>query len=273
MPWAKLDDRFHENRKVRKAWRQCPTAIGLHVLALTYCAGHLTDGLVDEEFVQERLPAARMRERVLSVLIGCELWFPVDKGWLINDYLEYNPTRADVETQRSKKSAAGKSGANARWGDGTSMAGAMQVPIAPAIALASQGNAPDPTRPDPTRTPTATSAAPTSAVCSDLFAYWQEKTGHSASKLTRDRRAKIEARLNEGYDPDQIRKAIDGAARAAFVNENGKKFDDIELICRTGSKLESFIERSQVGSTVVPLRPSGKPGPSDMWRAINGDAG
>jgi hypothetical protein len=111
------------------------------------------------------------------------------------------------------------------------------------------------------------------SICSDLFAYWQEKTGHSAAKLTRDRRAKIEARLNEGYDPGQIRKAIDGAARAAFVNENGKRFDDIELICRTGSKLESFIERSQVGSTVVPLRPSGKSGPSDMWRAINGDAG
>lgn len=78
----------------------------------------------------------------------------------------------------------------------------------------------------------------------DLFAYWQQQCDHPQARLTRDRRQKIQARLKEGYTPEQIRVAIDGAAKAAFVNDQGKRFDDLELICRTGSKLESFIDRA-----------------------------
>ena len=79
---------------------------------------------------------------------------------------------------------------------------------------------------------------------SELFAYWQQRCGHGHAKLTPDRKRKIAARLREGYTPEQIRTAIDGAAQAAFVGENGKRYDDLELICRTGSKLEDFIERA-----------------------------
>lgn len=82
------------------------------------------------------------------------------------------------------------------------------------------------------------------AATRDLFAYWQERCDHTQAKLTADRKTKIAARLREGYSPDQIRLAIDGAARAAYVNDAGKRFDDIELICRTGSKLEDFITRA-----------------------------
>lgn len=78
----------------------------------------------------------------------------------------------------------------------------------------------------------------------ELFGYWQERCAHKSAMPTRDRLAKIRARLNEGYTEEQIRTAIDGAARAAYVNDAGKRFDDIELICRNGSKLESFIDRA-----------------------------
>lgn len=86
---------------------------------------------------------------------------------------------------------------------------------------------------------------------SELFAYWQEQCGHPHAKLTNDRRAKIKARLREKYTVEQIRTAIDGARRNAHTNEGtGKPFDDIELICRTGSKLELFIDRATTnGST------------------------
>lgn len=77
-----------------------------------------------------------------------------------------------------------------------------------------------------------------------LFAYWQQQCGHGHAKFTRDRRAKIRGRLKEGYTPEQIRQGIDGAARAAFTNDAGKTFDDLELICRNGSKLEDFIART-----------------------------
>jgi hypothetical protein len=86
------------------------------------------------------------------------------------------------------------------------------------------------------------------ATVSALFAYWQQQCGHIHAKLTADRRGKIRARLREGYKPEQVRTAIDGAARAAFV-DNGKRFDDIELICRSGSKLEDFIARADGNTT------------------------
>jgi hypothetical protein len=95
---------------------------------------------------------------------------------------------------------------------------------------------------------TALSASPTdsgsSLIVAELFAYWQQQTKHPTAMLKKDRRAKVEARLREGYTPDQIRRGIDGAARAAYVDEAGKRFDDLELICRNSVKLEDFIDRA-----------------------------
>jgi hypothetical protein len=78
----------------------------------------------------------------------------------------------------------------------------------------------------------------------DLFAYWQEKCGHPNAKLTRDRQAKVAARLREGYTVPDISRAIDGAAKHAYVDDRGVRYDDLELICRSGSKLEGFIQRA-----------------------------
>lgn len=99
--------------------------------------------------------------------------------------------------------------------------------------------------------PTDSVESPAPSVVIDLFLYWQRQTGHPNAKPTHDRLAKVRARLNENYTPDQIRAAIDGAAAQPFVNDDGKVFDDLELICRTGSKLEGFIERA----TYTPQRP------------------
>jgi hypothetical protein len=86
----------------------------------------------------------------------------------------------------------------------------------------------------------------------DLFAYWQEKCNHPQARLSADRRGKIQARLREERTPEEIRAAIDGASRAAYVSDAGDKFDDIELICRNGSKLESFIGRATKRDTANP---------------------
>lgn len=97
--------------------------------------------------------------------------------------------------------------------------------------------------------------SPTDSVDSDsphdLFAYWQHTCRHPTAKPSRDRIAKVKARLAEGYTPNQIRAAIDGAAAQPFVGDTGKTFDDLELICRSGSKLEGFIDRA----TYTPQRP------------------
>lgn len=86
--------------------------------------------------------------------------------------------------------------------------------------------------------------SPTDSAELRIFEYWQQTTGHTSALPSRDRLSKVKARLAEGYTPEQIRAAIDGAAAQPFVNEAGKVFDDLELICRTGSKLEGFIDRA-----------------------------
>jgi hypothetical protein len=88
-----------------------------------------------------------------------------------------------------------------------------------------------------------------------LFDYWRERCRHPGAKLDNGdtRWQKVGARLREGYTPEQIRKAIDGAAVGAYVNDAGKRFDDLELICRNKVKLEDFIERATGGSVLAKL--------------------
>lgn len=83
-----------------------------------------------------------------------------------------------------------------------------------------------------------------SAIARRVFAHWQAACNHPTARFTNDRRSKVEARLREGYTEQQLLAAVDGAARAPFTNEQGKTFDDLELICRTGSKVEGFMQRT-----------------------------
>lgn len=116
MPWLKLDDEMGEHRKTKRVLRtgglQGLAAFGLHSLGLLYSARYLTDGHVERDMVDETMDLARVRERDRSSVIsaleaGTErmpaLWVPAaDGGWEIHDYLEYNPTRADVIAQRKR---------------------------------------------------------------------------------------------------------------------------------------------------------------------------
>jgi len=80
----------------------------------------------------------------------------------------------------------------------------------------------------------------------EIFTYWKkvmEKGEHT--KLTPKREKNINARLKDGYTVENIKSAIDGCINSAFhmgANNDRKKFNDIELICRSGEKIESFME-------------------------------
>jgi hypothetical protein len=102
MTWARLDDQFHAHRKIRQAWHQAPASIGLHVMALTYCACFETDGFVDTAFVTEKLPVKSARDAAVRALIECGMWRELDNGYVIHDYLDYNPSRAQIVERRAK---------------------------------------------------------------------------------------------------------------------------------------------------------------------------
>lgn len=79
----------------------------------------------------------------------------------------------------------------------------------------------------------------------EIFSYWCEVMNKSPgqTKLTSKRDRVIRARLKDGYSIQDIKTAIDNCRRDPFsmgANNRNKPFNDIELICRTGEKLESF---------------------------------
>ena len=76
-----------------------------------------------------------------------------------------------------------------------------------------------------------------------VFAYWQKIFDHSRSKLTKDRKAKIRTRLNEGYSINDLKRTIDGCKASSYHmgdNDQGKIYDSIELLFRNGDKVEQF---------------------------------
>lgn len=106
MPWLKLDDQMGTHRKTRRLLRTGGAAAwGLHILALLHCSRYLTDGYVEAEFVDETLDDCRVddeqeRKQTIAALITCGFWHATDGGYMVHDYLEYNPSRASSDANR-----------------------------------------------------------------------------------------------------------------------------------------------------------------------------
>jgi hypothetical protein len=96
MPWVKLDDTFPANRKIR---RLSDGAFRLHITAICAAAHDLTDGLMTPEDIED-LASITKSDRRIDELVRRGLWEAVETGWLIHDYLDYNPSKVKVDTDR-----------------------------------------------------------------------------------------------------------------------------------------------------------------------------
>lgn len=77
-----------------------------------------------------------------------------------------------------------------------------------------------------------------------VFDYWKIIMNHPKAILDAKRKRAIQARLKDGYSVEQLHEAINGCKRSDFhqgINDKNTVYDDIELICRTGSNVEKFI--------------------------------
>lgn len=99
MPYLLIDDGFTDNPKITglsdKAFR-------LHMSALVYCARNLTDGAISEialGLLGANSQIARPK-RLVSQLENAGLWVRNGHGWNIHDYLDYNPSRAELQEKR-----------------------------------------------------------------------------------------------------------------------------------------------------------------------------
>lgn len=84
----------------------------------------------------------------------------------------------------------------------------------------------------------------------EVFAYWQQKMNHPSAKLD-DKRAKaIKGRIKDGYTVGDLCRAVDGCKFDPFSqgqNDRQQVYDDIELICRDGPKVDKFIRIAEQG--------------------------
>lgn len=83
-----------------------------------------------------------------------------------------------------------------------------------------------------------------------IFDHWRAVMKKNSPKLSQDRKSKIKARLDEGFSIDQIKQAVSGCVLSDWHmgrNEKteGKKYNDITLICRSAKYLENFIELAE----------------------------
>lgn len=90
---------------------------------------------------------------------------------------------------------------------------------------------------------------PLAPLVHEAGAYWRERCGHPKAKMDGKRYRAVRARLLEADSPreglEHIKRGVDGAAAAPNVNERtGERYDDLELICRSAVKLDSFVKRA-----------------------------
>lgn len=76
-----------------------------------------------------------------------------------------------------------------------------------------------------------------------VFEHWKAATGKARAKFTDERRAKVRARLREGYSESEIQQAIDRVCASPYhcgKNDSGTTYNGLEMICDSGSKLEFY---------------------------------
>jgi len=119
MPFVRLDDQWLENPKVAQAGT---LAAHLYSAGITYSNRHLADGFVPAGILNRLCDwtgISENDEQVTNTLLAARLvehglWLEVKGGWMIHDYFDFQPSKAEVEAKRltvsDKRKAAGSKG-------------------------------------------------------------------------------------------------------------------------------------------------------------------
>lgn len=95
--WVKLDDQFFSHPKARESGRDGAL---LFLAGLTYCARHLTDGRIPKSAVPIIAAEAWAKPAAARKLVEVGLWHDKGDHYEAHDYLDRNPTRAKVLSDR-----------------------------------------------------------------------------------------------------------------------------------------------------------------------------
>lgn len=98
MAWVKVDDQFTDHPKIVAAG---PLGGWLYVAGLCYCARYLTDGFIPRAQVRKLVDVDDVTPLV-TALLTCNLWRESQGGYIVHDYLEYNPPAERVKQERAE---------------------------------------------------------------------------------------------------------------------------------------------------------------------------
>ena len=138
MTWVRIDDEFPQHPKIASVG---PLGMALQVAGLCYCNRYLTDGFIPLAVARTLLDFTGLGMRmwdskpepggtslfgggedataglVIEDLVEADVWKEAEvdgfRGYLIHDYLDYQPSKAQVEAERQLKVAAGQAGGQA----------------------------------------------------------------------------------------------------------------------------------------------------------------
>lgn len=110
MPWARFDDRYPSNRKVRKLSHE---AFRLDVSAICWSSENLTDGCIPDDDLPFVCSEIRNPQRFAKELEDKGRWERLPGAWFIHDFFDYQPRAEQVRAARAAKTERQR-----RWRDG-----------------------------------------------------------------------------------------------------------------------------------------------------------
>jgi hypothetical protein len=252
MPWAKVDDQWWCHQKVIGL---SAAARGVWISALSWsCAQRseiVPDGL---------LPMICGSNLEAKELVDVCLWEPVEGGWLIHDWHDYQGLSLS-----EKRAEAGRKGGLRSRPPGSKSEANEVASGSNEQASAEAGSRPDPTQPNPTQDPTQTDPSPelasangstpppmASANIRSVFAVWLEATGkHPTRTQLSPKRQRLIRNALKSYPLEDVTAAVRGWRHSAFhrgENDGGKPYHDLELLLRDAQHIEKFRDLELTGA-------------------------
>lgn len=106
--WVKIDDAFHRHPKARAAGKD---GRALFIASLCWTAANLTDGFIATADLPLLAAEAEVKGAATARrLVEVGMWDVVAGGWVIHDYLDFNPSSEAVREKRRKRQEAGRKG-------------------------------------------------------------------------------------------------------------------------------------------------------------------
>jgi len=112
MAWTRIDDKFLNNIKIQKAGA---LGMALYLAGLIHCNTNLTDGFIDEDVLPSLygMTFQSKRNRSAEKLVELKLWHKVQGGYEVNDFLDFNRSKDQIEVIKQKRAESGSKGGNA----------------------------------------------------------------------------------------------------------------------------------------------------------------